>query len=81
VSDDSAAESSEDELAAMYESSDDQHSVGLVQAGLAAVYKAEVHSTEPRSFQEAMCCPDADVWFKATSEEIDAHHSNGTRAA
>jgi hypothetical protein len=28
----------------MYESSDDQHSVGLVQAGLTAVYKAEVRS-------------------------------------
>jgi hypothetical protein len=55
VSNDSADdESSEDELAAMYESSDDQHSVGLVQAGLAAVYKAEVRSTEPRSFQKAI---------------------------
>jgi hypothetical protein len=32
ASDNSAAESSEDELAALYESSDDQHSVGLVQA-------------------------------------------------
>jgi hypothetical protein len=45
-----ADESSEDELAALYQSSDYQHSVGLVQAGLAAVYKAEVQSIEPRLF-------------------------------
>jgi hypothetical protein len=72
-----ADESSENELAAMYESSDDQHSVGLVQASLATVYKTKVHSTEPRLFQEAMYHPDADLWFKAALEEIDAHHSNG----
>jgi hypothetical protein len=62
----------------MSDSSDVQQSVWLVQAGLAAVYKAEVRSTEPRLFQEAMRHLDADIWFKAASEEIDAHHSNGT---
>jgi hypothetical protein len=62
----------------MYDSSDDQHSVGLVQAGLVAVYKAELCSTKPRLFQEAMHRPDADLWFKAASEEIDAHCSNST---
>jgi hypothetical protein len=62
----------------MHDSSDDQHSVGLVQAGLTAVYKAEVRNTEPRSFQEALCHPNAALWFKAASEEIDAHHSNST---
>jgi hypothetical protein len=36
-----------------------------------------VRSTEPRLLQEAMRYPDADLWFKATSEEIDADHSNG----
>jgi hypothetical protein len=54
--------------------------VDFVQAGLAAVYKAEVHSTESRSFQKAMCSSDVDLQFKlkAASKEIDAHHSNGT---
>jgi hypothetical protein len=26
----------------------------------------------------SMCDPDADLWFKAASDQIDVHHSNGT---
>ena len=50
----------------------------LEQAFQTCAYKADARSSEPRSFQEAMRRPDADLWYKAATDEIEAHITNGT---
>jgi hypothetical protein len=33
---------------------------------------------DPKSFWEAMQCPDANLWYKAAMREMEAHIENGT---
>jgi hypothetical protein len=41
-------------------------------------FKAAAHSTESRSYKEAMRRPDSQQWHQAAIEEIEAHLCNGT---
>jgi hypothetical protein len=41
-------------------------------------FKAGAHSDDPKTFAEAMACPDGDKWYKSTYDEIQALLNNGT---
>jgi hypothetical protein len=49
-----------------------------LQQALNHAFVASLEPSEPKTFREAMQCPDADLWYQAAVKEMEAHIKNGT---
>jgi hypothetical protein len=62
-------------LEAIYGNSDE---FILYHEALKHTFVADMDASKPKLFQEAMQCPEANLWYKATVKEMQAHIENVT---